>query len=266
MNEQNNYNFPPVGTKWLWFITYISFPLGALSNILVMIGVDFSVMDNATLSTMSALIFFSVGLPIATSIFLHKRKVEGYFLSFITPFISTFFFIYLWLINGSVDPASDAGAIIGGSIVTIINYRYMRKRRFLFVKNEIGPEKFNYIGMRTSLIVCMIVLVLSVLYASVLQKLNSVDQQLYSDLYVKSLELEEENNSLSNTVTELNTKIDSLSYKADFVDNYVRFVTETGTKYHHYECPHIQNSASIYYIFIDDPVLSHYTPCSDCDK
>lgn len=265
MNEQNGYNYAPIGTKWLWFLTYISFPLGALSNILSMIGVDFASMNNITLFALSAIAFYSIGLPIATSILLHKRMVEGYFLSFITPLTSTLFFVYLWIIAGSTNPASDTGAIIGGGIITVINYFYIKKRRFLFTKNEIGPEKFNYIGVKTALIVCLFILVVTILYSGMLQNVNAVDQQLYNNLYTEKTQLQDENTELSNTVDELNLKNDELTYKADFVDNYVRFVTETGEKYHRYECSHIQDASSIYYIFIDDPALEYYSPCSDCN-
>lgn len=272
MNENNSYGYTPIGTKWLWFITYISFPLGALSNILALIGYDFASMDNTSLTVLTVMCFFFIALPISASVFLHKRRVEGYFLSVIVPLSNAFFVAYIWLMLGSADPAADAGAILGALIVAVINYFYMKKRRFLFTHNEMGPEQFNAIGAKTALVVCLFLLVVTTLYSSMLQGYNVVDQQAYSDLLEQNNEIIAENNEITGEndrlhgiITDLNQEKDELTYKADFVDNYVRFVTETGEKYHRYECQHIQNAPSIYYIFIDDPGLSYYSPCSDCN-
>nr|WP_191410375.1 hypothetical protein [uncultured Agathobaculum sp.] len=272
MNENNSYSYTPIGTKWLWFITYISFPLGALSNILALIGYDFASMDNTSLTVLTVMCFFFIALPISASIFLHKRRVEGYFLSVIVPLSNAFFVAYIWLMLGSNDPAADLGAILGALIIAAINYFYMKKRRFLFTHNEIGPGQFNAIGAKTALIVCLFLLVVTTLYSAMLQGYNAIDQQAYSDLLeqnneiiAENDEITGENDRLHGIITDLNQEKDELTYKADFVDNYVRFVTETGEKYHCYECQHIQNAPSIYYIFIDDPGLSYYSPCSDCN-
>lgn len=265
MDENNNYGYTPIGTKWLWFITYISFPLGALSNILAIVGIDFSSFDNVTLTALTVMCFFFIALPIATSIFLHKRRAEGYFLSIITPLSNGFFYAYLWLMLGSANPASDIGGILGVIIVASINYFYMKKRRFLFTHNEMGPAQFNSIGTKTALIVCLFLLVVTTLYSAMLQGYNAIDQQAYTDLETEAIELDGENERLHNIITDLNQEKDELSYKADFVDNYVRFVTETGEKYHRYECQYIMDAPSIYYIFIDDPGLSYYSPCSECN-
>ena len=265
MNENNGYGYTPIGTKWLWFITYISFPLGALSNILALIGYDFASMDNTSLTVLTVMCFFFIALPISASVFLHKRRVEGYFLSVIVPLSSAFFVAYIWLMLGSADPAADSGSILGALIVAVINYFYMKKRRFLFTHNEIGPGQFNAIGAKTGLIICLFILVITTLYSAMLQGYNVVDQEAYNNLLSENEYLTDEISALSTDNETLTNQNAELNYKAQFVDDYVRFVTETGEKYHRYECQHIQNASSIYYIFIDDPGLSYYTPCSDCN-
>lgn len=265
MNENNGYGYTPIGTKWLWFITYISFPLGALSNILALFGYDFASMDNTSLTVLTVMCFFFIALPISASVFLHKRRVEGYFLSVIVPLSNAFFVAYIWLMLGSAEPAADAGAILGALIVAAINYFYMKKRRFLFTHNEIGPGQFNAIGSKTALVVCLFLLVITTLYSSLLQGYNAVDQESYNNLLSENEYLSDEVATLSTDNETLTNQNTELNYKAQFVDDYVRFVTETGEKYHRYECQHIQNAPSIYYIFIDDPGLSYYSPCSDCN-
>lgn len=265
MDENNNYNYSSVGVKWLWFITYISFPLGALSNILALIGNDFSSIDSTALTILSILCFFFIAVPIAASVFLHKRRAEGYFLAFIVPLSNTFFFVYLWLMLGSDDPSADIASILGALAMAVINYFYMKKRRFLFTRNVIGPEQFNAIGAKTGLIICLFILVITTLYSAMLQGYNVVDQEAYNNLLSENEYLTDEISTLSTDNETLTNQNAELDYKAQFVDDYVRFVTETGEKYHRYECQHIQNASSIYYIFIDDPGLSYYTPCSDCN-
>lgn len=265
MNENNGYSYTPIGTKWLWFLTYISFPLSALTNILYAIDMDFNGLDSYTQLVYAVLIFFGIALPIASSIFLHKRRVEGYFLSFIVPLTNAFLFVYLLFMVGSTNPTVDIISILYAVIIAVIDYFYIKKRRFLFTNNEMGPEQFNAIGAKTALVVCLFLLVITTLYSSLLQGYNAVDQQTYTDLEAEAIELDGENERLHNIITDLNQEKDELSYKADFVDNYVRFVTETGEKYHRYECQYIMDAPSIYYIFIDDPGLSYYSPCSECN-
>lgn len=271
MNENNSYGYTPIGTKWLWFLTYISFPLSALVNVLYAIDLDFTIYDTFTQLTLSLLIFFGVALPVASSIFLHKRRVEGYFLSFIVPLTNAFLFVYLVLMVGSTNISLDLFSIIYALIIAVIDYFYMKKRRFLFTQNEMGPGQFNAIGVKTALIVCLFLLVVTTLYSAMLQGYNAIDQQAYSNLLEENgnindelNEVSSENESLHGIITDLNQEKDELSYKADFVDEYVRFVTEAGEKYHRYECQYIKNAPTIYYIFIDDPGLSYYSPCSEC--
>lgn len=265
MNDQNGFGYTPIGKKWLIFITYVAFPLSALINIIDGLSIDYSTMDSYTKTVFGFCIFYGIALPLATSLLLHKKRIEGYFLAFITPLSNAFFITYIYFLVGSSNFAADAGGVAGALIIFLINYFYMKKRRFMFSHEEIGPTQFNYIGTRTALIVCIALLVITTLYSSLLQSYNAVDQQAYIDLENQSNEINEENARLHNIITDLNQENDALTYKADFVDNYVRFVTETGEKYHRYECQHLQNAPSIYYIFTDDPDLSYYSPCSDCN-
>lgn len=265
MNDNNNFYYTPLGTKWLTFLTYVSFPLSALYTVVSVLGTDFSAMNNMAQMVFSVFIFYGIALPIATSVFIHKRRIEGYFLSFLTPVSNAFLYLFLVLVLGSNNPAYDGGGMAGAITIAVINYIYIRKRRHLFTNNEVGPFYFNSVGMRTGLILALAMLVVTTLYSSLLQSNNSVDQAAYANL-------QEENNTLStnlenteNAYNQALDEIDTLNDKAQFLDDTVRFVTENGTKYHRYDCHYIKEAPSIYYMFIDDIANYDYTPCSECN-
>lgn len=272
MNEQNNYNFTPLGTKWLWFITYISFPLSVIVNIIDALSVDYSSMDNDGKIVFAILMFYAIALPFASSYFLHKKRIEGYFLAFITPLSTAFLITYIAIINGTLNPSVDGISISGSLSVFLINYFYMKKRRFMFSHDEIGPTQFNAIGLRTGLIVCIALLIITTLYSSLLLGYSSVDQQAYSDLLAErdklSGDLSTTNDALlasNDLYEEAIGRVNEMTPKSQFVDEYVRFVTESGTKYHRYECHYITDAPNIYYLFIDDLPNYNYTPCSECN-
>lgn len=265
MNENNGYGYTPVGTKWLTFITYISFPFGALLNIIDALSIDYSTMDSFAKIVFGAILFYGIAVPVTTSILLHKKRIEGYFLSFIAPISNAFIVMLICFLAGSSNIASDVGAACGALVVFFINYFYMKKRRFLFTHDEIGPNQFNAIGVKVGLVICVSLLAITALYSALLQSYNAIDQEAYIDLLTENEDLADEIAALTSDNESLAEQNAELDYKAQFVDSFVRFVTETGEKYHRYECQHIQNSSSIYYIFIDDPSLSYYSPCADCN-
>lgn len=272
MNEQSNYGYTPLGKKWLYFISYVSFPLSALVNAVEALSIDYSTMDTNSKMIFSVMMFYAIALPLASSYLLHKKRVEGYFLFFITPLSNAFFIMYAAILNGVIDPAVDGSSTGGALIVFAINYFYIKKRRFMFSHDEIGPTQFNLIGCKTCLIVCIALLVVTTLYSSLLQGYNAIDQQAYSDLLSERDYLSEQlstvNNELSSTeelYTYVSNQVNELTPKSQFVDDYVRFVTETGSKYHRYECHYITDAPSIYYLFIGDLSNYNYTPCSECN-
>lgn len=265
MNESNNFYYAPLGTKWLTFLTYVSFPISAIYTAFSAFSIDFSSMDSGTQAIFAVFYFYGIALPIATSVFLHKRRIEGYFLVFLTPVSNAFLFLYLLLMLSSSNPAYDGGGMAGAITIAVINYIYIRKRRHLFTNNEVGPFYFNSVGMRTGLILALAMLVVTTLYSSLLQSNNSVDQAAYTDL-------QEENSTLSANLEDMQSaynqaldQIDALSDKAQFVDDTVRFVTEHGTKYHRYDCHYIKEAPCIYYLFVDDLANYNYTACSECN-
>ena len=163
MNESNNFYYAPLGTKWLTFLTYVSFPISAIYTAFSAFSIDFSSMDSGTQAIFAVFYFYGIALPIATSVFLHKRRIEGYFLVFLTPVSNAFLFLYLLLMLSSSNPAYDGGGMAGAITIAVINYIYIRKRRHLFTNNEVGPFYFNSVGMRTGLILALAMLVVTTL-------------------------------------------------------------------------------------------------------
>lgn len=272
MNEQSNYGYTPLGKKWLYFITYVSFPLSALVNTIDALSIDYSAMDTSAKMIFAFMMFYAIALPLVSSYFLHKKRVEGYFLFFITPLSNAFFIMYFAILSGAIDPTVDGSSTGGVLIVFAINYFYIKKRRFMFSHDEIGPTQFNAIGLRTGLIVCISLLIITTLYSSLLLGYSSVDQQAYSDLLAERDKLSEDLSTTNDALFASNDlyqeaieQVNEMTPKSQFMDEHVRFVTENGTKYHRYECHYITDAPNIYYLFIDDLPNYNYTPCSECN-
>lgn len=91
------------------------------------------------------------------------------------------------------------------------------------------------------------------------------EAQMRSDSMTLRLEvLQNENDKLTKRCSNLQ----SAKYKAesdlDYLSAHAAFVTETGAKYHKYNCYHLSNSKSFWIYNVEAAKSKGYTACSDC--
>lgn len=88
----------------------------------------------------------------------------------------------------------------------------------------------------------------------------------YQDIIIDSkdiiAELKSENKDLSTFKAMCMNRIEELVPKAYFLDNNIALVTETGEKYHTYDCQYLSDSFYIY--IITDAENAGYESCSVC--
>ena len=97
------------------------------------------------------------------------------------------------------------------------------------------------------------------------QTANSVDQTAYTDLQEENSTLSANLEDTENAYNQALDEIDTLSDKADFFNEKIRFTIDGSNVYHRYECSQIQNASNIYYLFVDDLSDFSGTACSECN-